>query len=423
MLLVKSSILNQELIFPIFGNSQAKASWFSGLHHYFEPRMTAFKAPHPLKKKRCDFQNKPILLKFFLLFWVTTTEQKKMSERPEAVKIVEHMFHALNQGTVTEHEADVIMVYSNSFLGKLLERGDEKNIIYEKIKNFQRDAIAMIQKERVKKLHEKHDIQKLFDDYFALENEAYLEDTKTMSQKRALFPAGFKQWWNVMKPSDIVIFWQHNIDDLACFNDDELQHQIKLWRREAVNGRIQMFSANNRTFQKGGKSWYTLVVHIYDEGEFSDANVMDPFALHHFGEMVEGFFYCFTTEENRDRAFNFVMKDIIQIEDCEGFNLEEIIELNRDMENEIAQERADELIEEEEEELSKSKSVGNMKSTGSDIPDHIRAKLTKAEERRPKSYTDMAGVKHIPKGSSIELWEKEYKDCIPYLKKDKKKKK
>jgi hypothetical protein len=123
------------------------------------------------------------------------------------------------------------------------------------------------------------------------------------------------------------------------------------------------------------------------------------------------------TEEEMEERLNFLVG---QIKQADAVVPNYLIMKKQKEENEkkkIADELAEELIKEEEELLNKllrSKKPNN--NTGA-IPDRIRAKLPEVEEKRPKSFTDMAGVKHFPKSSSIELWENEYKECIPYLKK------
>lgn len=115
--------------------------------------------------------------------------------------------------------------------------------------------------------------------------------------------------------SDICWFFYHEKKGINVFNKEELQEQMKEWRKLALDGKIVIMNYNNKkqtTFD--GKEWYILVVQPKDE----DSNCpFDPIGSMLLGYVVCGYIYCFKTKKNRDDVAKYVMRKLDAGEETE----------------------------------------------------------------------------------------------------------
>jgi hypothetical protein len=113
----------------------------------------------------------------------------------------------------------------------------------------------------------------------------------------------------------------------AFYNKTNSLDQMKSWRKYAKDGKIKIAEYNNKTKIINGVEHYTLVVQEYDNGDFSDANSLDPMGMFILGEMVSGYVYLFKSKENRDKTFEYVMKGVSQPIPNDEYDGEDIVGL------------------------------------------------------------------------------------------------
>lgn len=108
---------------------------------------------------------------------------------------------------------------------------------------------------------------------------------------------------------DICWFYHHTEHGIAVMNIEELQEQMRSWRKLALGGKIKIMDYNNKTRNIFNKEWHILVVQPYEDGEQVPQNP-DPVGCMLMGYMVSGYIYAFQKKENRDDVANYVMKGL-----------------------------------------------------------------------------------------------------------------
>jgi len=117
-----------------------------------------------------------------------------------------------------------------------------------------------------------------------------------------------------LRTTDLALSFFHDAKEFYVLNKEELEEQMRTWRKLSKEGRLKMAAYNNRTQTAKGRTWYFLVVQAYyPNGNMMECNV-DPFGLFVLNEMVSGFLYAFTREANRNMVYEYVMKDVPQPE-------------------------------------------------------------------------------------------------------------
>lgn len=109
------------------------------------------------------------------------------------------------------------------------------------------------------------------------------------------------------------IFWagqERHPAYLLLEDQQNFKKQMKIWRKQAVKGCINIHSLNCKTETYKGRTYYgfTLQQHNPATGEMDD--LQDPLSLMLFGFMCSGLTYWMTAKTNRDRIVKYVMKDI-----------------------------------------------------------------------------------------------------------------
>jgi hypothetical protein len=115
-----------------------------------------------------------------------------------------------------------------------------------------------------------------------------------------------------MLDGDLAISYIHHAGQLSWFDKKEMTSQMKSWRKLAKEGKMKMGHYNNKTKKTDdGREWFFLVAQCYDPitTKMKECN-FDPLGLFVMGEMVSGYLYAFRNKENRDKVFEYVMKDI-----------------------------------------------------------------------------------------------------------------
>jgi len=101
--------------------------------------------------------------------------------------------------------------------------------------------------------------------------------------------------------TDIVFFFVSRSADFGVFNRDEMKQQMRLWKAQAKDGKLNTYPANNEEYDVEGKMIYTLVISPKCVNQFC------PLSLA-LGTMVSGWTYAFTKKENRDDVYGYVKK-------------------------------------------------------------------------------------------------------------------
>lgn len=111
--------------------------------------------------------------------------------------------------------------------------------------------------------------------------------------------------------NDICWFYhQRQIEHgIAVMNIEELQEQMRSWRKMAREGKLKIMDYNNITKNVLNQEWHILVVQPYEDGKQLPRNP-DPVGLLLMNYMVSGYIYAFKKKENRDDVANYVMKGL-----------------------------------------------------------------------------------------------------------------
>jgi hypothetical protein len=101
--------------------------------------------------------------------------------------------------------------------------------------------------------------------------------------------------------SDIGITYHVGLGAMNVFNEQEMQEQMKLWKTQAKDGKLQVRECNNKTFEYGGKKFHVIVIQPTNMASCC------PLAMS-LGMMVSGWTYAYTKESNRDAVYQYVKK-------------------------------------------------------------------------------------------------------------------
>ena len=111
----------------------------------------------------------------------------------------------------------------------------------------------------------------------------------------------------------MCLYWFQNTRQPAYLlmeAQQQFKHQMKMWRKLAVEGCINILSCNCKTETYKGRNYYGICIQAHNPatGELEEAH--DPLSLMLFGFMCSGITYWMTAKTNRDRIVKYVMKDI-----------------------------------------------------------------------------------------------------------------
>jgi len=88
-----------------------------------------------------------------------------------------------------------------------------------------------------------------------------------------------------------------------------INENMKIWRKSAKNGTIKICKYNNKTYEVFGNTYYTMVVQAFQDNKQIQTGVC-MLMLELFKRAIDGYGFCFRTQENRDSIYNYVMKGI-----------------------------------------------------------------------------------------------------------------
>ena len=127
----------------------------------------------------------------------------------------------------------------------------------------------------------------------------------------------FRKAMSLAKKTDICFTWVKREQAFGVLDAEEMAFEMKHWRNLAKEGVLAMIKQNNQEITFNGKKFWTLCVQSYKGGAIDTENgfnVIDVGGSVFGGDdnfrMVSGAIYGFTSEVNRDLAFNYTMKDI-----------------------------------------------------------------------------------------------------------------
>ena len=157
------------------------------------------------------------------------------------------------------------------------------------------------------------------------------------SNGRVMCGSEIKSMWRYArsdKRDDVAISWVERFHSLSWLSKDNMTEQMKLWRKSAkgegeyADDRVRIFEYNNKEVEDmDGKKWYTFVVQTCGSSNKMKYMNLDAVALTVFNIMVGGYLYAFKSKVNRDRVYEYVMKDLPrEPENEDGDDEEEEIE-------------------------------------------------------------------------------------------------
>jgi len=109
--------------------------------------------------------------------------------------------------------------------------------------------------------------------------------------------------------SDLCLFFHHDNKDFGVLNKQELEQQMRYWKKEAKAKKLQIREHNNQTKIVDGKEWHILVIQPYNDDKLSDYNPC-LFGALVLNFMVQGYIYAFDNKNNRDMIYEYVMKGL-----------------------------------------------------------------------------------------------------------------
>jgi hypothetical protein len=110
----------------------------------------------------------------------------------------------------------------------------------------------------------------------------------------------------VKKTGEVAITFNHQHEQFALLNREEMNGEMKRWKTLRKQGLIKMKRYNSKTAEYKGKSYHFLTLQPYKDGKLCPCN-FDPMGLFILGEMVSGYIYAFTNKANRDAVEKYVM--------------------------------------------------------------------------------------------------------------------
>ena len=119
----------------------------------------------------------------------------------------------------------------------------------------------------------------------------------------------YKSAINDIRPNEYMMTYITRFGRFSSFDKDMVNNQMMMWRRLAKDNQIVILKCNNQSYKEesNGKTYYTFVVQSRDD-DAEDPMCKTAFAIQ--DTIVNGFTYIFTSEINRDRVLDYVMKNI-----------------------------------------------------------------------------------------------------------------
>ena len=108
------------------------------------------------------------------------------------------------------------------------------------------------------------------------------------------------------RKGEIGFCYVAHINEYSYFNREQMNDQMKLWRKLVKEGHIVIAEGNHRSPTICGKQFHTFVL------QHTDLNAnpqIDRIGLAFDGGafLVSGYIYCFKNIANRDSVFKYVM--------------------------------------------------------------------------------------------------------------------
>ena len=110
----------------------------------------------------------------------------------------------------------------------------------------------------------------------------------------------------VKKTGEVAITFNHNHKQFCLLNREEMDTQMKIWRKMRKDGGLKIKRYNSKTAEHNGKTYHFFVIQPYENGKMEECN-FDPMGLFILGEMVSGYIYAFPNKANRDAVEKWVM--------------------------------------------------------------------------------------------------------------------
>ena len=114
-------------------------------------------------------------------------------------------------------------------------------------------------------------------------------------------------------PKLMAVFWVARKRQLAFLlmrDQDIFKSEMKQWRKQAVQGVINIIPQNFKDTEYKGRKFYGLCLQQHDPTTGELQSDPDPMSLFLFGYMISGICYYFTAKTNRDMVYEYVMKGI-----------------------------------------------------------------------------------------------------------------
>ena len=122
---------------------------------------------------------------------------------------------------------------------------------------------------------------------------------------REAFTENFDYSLKQQLKGDVAISFHYGLKEFCWYDNNTMKEQMRQWRKLAKNGKLIMRRCNNKNFEFNGKEYYLLEV----QGSGGDPPCLIGLFI---AEMiVSGFGYVFLDETNRDKVYEYVMKDIV----------------------------------------------------------------------------------------------------------------
>ena len=108
---------------------------------------------------------------------------------------------------------------------------------------------------------------------------------------------------------DVAITFHYDLKEFGWYDNNTMKEQMRQWRKLAKNGRLIIRRCNHKNFKYKGKEYYLLVAQGSEEDGVNPSCLIGLFIA---GMLVDGFGYVFLNEKNRDKVYEYVMKDIVE---------------------------------------------------------------------------------------------------------------
>ncbi len=110
----------------------------------------------------------------------------------------------------------------------------------------------------------------------------------------------------------MCIFWvaqSRHPAYLYTKDNTNFKKQMKIWRKQAVEGVIKIYDCNIRDKEYKGRKYYGFTLSQHgDDGEIEMCR--DPLSMFLFEYVCDGLTYWMTAKSNRDMIVKYIMKDI-----------------------------------------------------------------------------------------------------------------